>query len=116
MNLENLLVVLVIVLVTFFNVILPWLRKQLEDEQTGDAGAELQEALPTAMGPMPAATPEPETRRHAPLSAMMPLAVTTTPAAARPARRSPLGRHSDVRDAIVLMAILGPGRAQQPFV
>ena len=97
MNLESLLVVLAVVLVAFFNVILPWLRKQREGGQPGETESELQEAPPPAAAPMPLASsaPEPEARHDALMRARVPLA--------------------DARRGIVLGTVLGPCRALKPF-
>jgi len=118
MNLETLLVVLAVVLAAVFNVILPWVKKQQEDGQAGnaDADAELQQVPPPelALEPsvLPGLMPAPEARRHASTRPAAPMVL----AAARPTRRTPMGSRSDMRKGIVLAAVLGPCRAQTPFV
>ena len=109
MNLETLLVVLAVVLAAVFNVILPWLQKLHEDGLAGNAEPELRKA-PTVLAPAPA--PEFGARRNAPTRNPAPMA----PASARPVRRSRLGGLSGMRNGIVLAAVLGPCRAQTPFV
>ena len=117
MSLENLLVVLAVVLVAFFNVILPWLRKQREGGQPGETESELQEAPPPAAAPMPLASsaPEPEARHDALMRARVPLAAAMPPTAVRRSRRSPVGSLADARRGIVLGTVLGPCRALKPF-
>ena len=113
MNMETLLVVVAVVVAAVVNVILPWLKKQQEDGLAGNAEPEVQEA-PTAeleLLPSVPTTPELAPRRHASTATPAPMAL----ASARPARRSPLGSLSGMRDGIVLAAVLGPCRAQKPF-
>jgi len=120
MNLETLLVIVAVVVAAVFNVILPWLKKLQEEALAGNAGPELQEAPTPALAPVPTASPMPTpmptpefgTRRTAPTrtTALLPSAV------ARPTRRSRLGSLSGMRDGIVLTVVLGPCRAQTPFV
>ncbi|MBC7732247.1 MAG: hypothetical protein H7306_10145 [Bacteriovorax sp.] len=115
MTLETLLMVLVVVLAAVFNVILPWVRKRQEDGQAGNAEPEeLREAPTAVLAQAPSAWPAPAfgTRPNAPTRTTAPMA----PAVARPARRSPVGSLSGVRDGIVLAAVLGPCRGQAPFV
>ncbi len=107
MSLETLLMVLAVVLAAVFNVILPWVRKRQDGGQSGNAEPEELREAPTAV---PA--PEFGTRRNAPTRTTAPMA----PAVARPARRSPVGSLPGMRDGIVLAAVLGPCRAQTPFV
>ena len=116
MNLETFLVIVAVVVAAVFNVVLPWLEKLQEAGQAGNAEPESQEA-PTAMvAPVLSASPAPELEiakwRNAPTRTPASLA----PAVARPARRSPLGSLSAMRNGIVLAAVLGPCRAQTPFV
>ncbi len=113
MSLETLLVIVAVVAAAFVNVILPWLKKQLEVGPAGHPAPELQEA-PTVLAPAPTPTPTPEfgTRRNAPTRTPAPMAL----ASARPVRRSRLGSLSGMRNGIVLAAVLGPCRAQTPFV
>jgi hypothetical protein len=119
MNLETLLTLLAVVLAALFNVIFPWVRKRLADQQAGSADPEPQDAQ-AALAGMPTATPtpQPEPYRSAPSSAAAPMATAppAPPAAARRRRRSALGNLSGMRDGIVLAAVLGPCRAQTPFV
>ena len=114
MTLETLLVIVAVVAMAVFNVILPWLKKLQQDALAGNAELELQEAPTAVLAPALSAVPAPEfaTRRNAPAGTTAPMA----PAAARPARRSRLGSLSGMRDGIVLAAVLGPCRAQTPFV
>ena len=117
MNLETLVIVLAVVLTIVFNVILPWIRKQQEDGRAGnDVPEELRAAPSTVVAPAPSASPAPVpefgTRRNAPTRTTAPMA----PAGARPTRRSPAGSLLEVRDGIVLATVLGPCRAQTPFV
>ncbi len=114
MNLETLLVIVAVVVAAVFNVVLPWLKKLQEDGLAGNSEPEMQEA-PTAMpAPVLSASPAPEfvTWRNAPTRTPAPVA----PAAARPVRRTRLGSLSEMRDGIVLAAVLGRCRAQTPFV
>lgn len=110
MNMETILMVLAVVLTAVINVILPRVRRHQESGQFGDAEPELRGAPASVPSASP---PEPETCRNTPIMTRAPMA----PAAARPARRSPVvGSLSDMRDGIVLAAVLGPCRAQKPFV
>jgi len=110
MNMETLLVIVAVVVAAVFNVIVPWLKKQQEDGLAGNAEPEVQEAPTAELEPLPS-VPELATRRHASTATPAPMAL----ASARPARRSPLGSLSGLRDGIVLAAVLGPCRAQKPF-
>jgi len=116
MSLETLLVIVAVVVAAVVNVILPWLKKRLEDGLAGNAEPELQEAPTAVLAPVlsasPAPAPEFATRRNAPSRTTAPMA----PAVARAGRRSRLGSLSGMRDGIVLAAVLGPCRAQTPFV
>jgi len=118
MSLETLAVVIAAVVAVVFSIILPWLKKLQEDGLAGNADPEMQEAPTPALAPVPTAsptsTPSPEfgTRRTSPTRTTALLA----PAVARPARRSPVGSLSGMRNGIVLAAVLGPCRAQTPFV
>ncbi len=116
MSLETLLMVVAVVVAGAFNVIMAWIRKRQEEAGVGNAGPELQEAPTAVLTPVPAASPAPTpefgTRRNAPTRTTASMA----PAAARPARRSPVGSLSGMRNGIVLAAVLGPCRAQTPFV
>ena len=115
MSLETLLVIVAVVVAAVVSVILPWLKKRLEDGLlAGKADPELQEAPTAVLAPVLSASPAPEfaTRRNAPTRTTAPMA----PAVARAARRSRLGSLSGMRDGIVLAAVLGPCRAQTPFV
>ena len=111
MNMETLLVIVAVVVAAVFNVIVPWLKKQQEDGLAGNAEPELQDAPAAVLAPVLSASPAPEFApgRNAPTR-------TTAPSVARPARRSRLGSRSGMRDGIVLAAVLGPCRAQTPFV
>ena len=116
MSLETLLVIVAVVVAAVFNILLPWLKKLQEDGLAGDAEPELQETPTAVLAPVlsasPASAPEFATRRNAPTRTTAP----TAPAVARPARRSTVGSLSGMRDGIVLAAVLGPCRAQAPFV
>ncbi len=116
MSLEMLLVIVAVVAAAVFNVVLPWLKKLQEDGLAGLAEPEVQEAPSalhaTVLPASPVPGPELVTRRSAPTRPTAPVA----PAAARAARRSPLGSLSGMREGIVLAAVLGPCRAQIPFV
>ena len=116
MSLETLLVIVAVGVAAVFNVILPWLKKLQEDGLAGNAKPKLQEAPTAALAPVlpasPAPAPEFATPHNAPTRTTAPMA----PAVARPARRSPVGSLSGMRDGIVLAAVLGPCRAQTPFV
>ncbi len=118
MSLETLLVIVAVVMAAVFNVILPWLKKLQEDALAGNAEPELQQAPKAVLVPVlsassaPAPAPEFATRRSAPTRTPAPMA----PAVARTAKRSRLGSLSAMRDGIVLAAVLGPCRAQTPFV
>ena len=105
MNLETLLLVLAMVLVAVFNVILPSARKRQEDARAGNAEPEL-------LAASPAPVTEFGTRRNAPTGTTAPMAS----GGARPRRRLLGGSLSGVRNGIVLAAVLGPCRAQTPFV
>jgi len=116
MSLETLLLMVAIAVAAIFNFILPWLKKLQEDGLADNAEPELQQAPPVqapALSTPPAPTPTPEfgTRRNAPTRTPAPVAL----AVARSARRSRLGSLSEMRDGIVLAAVLGPCRAQTPF-
>lgn len=116
MNLETLLLVVAAVLAVVFNVVAPRLGKQQKDRPVDATAAE--------PGPPAAATAVPEsvlsgspsprsaTRRDPSIRA----AALAAPVAGRSARRSPLGSLSGMRQGIVLAALLGPCRAQTPFV
>jgi len=116
MSLETLLVIVAVVVTAIFSFILPWLKKLQEDALAGNAERELQEAPSAVLAPVLSASPAPErkfaTRCDAPTRTPARLA----PAVARPARRSRLGSLSAMRNGIVLAAVLGPCRAQTPFV
>ena len=116
MSLETLLVIVAVGVAAVFNVILPWLKKLQEDGLAGNAKPKLQEAPTAALAPVlpasPAPAPEFATPHNAPTRTTAPMA----PAVARPARRSPVGSLSGMRDAIVLAAVLGPCRGRTPFV
>ncbi len=118
MNLETVLVILAVVFAAVFNVILPWVKRQQENAQAGNADPAPLDVPPAVLVPAPSmlsgpeSGPEPEPRRHATPSTAAPMAL----AAVRPARRSPVGSLSDMRNGIVLAAVLGPCRAQTPFV
>jgi len=120
MNLETLLLAMALVLAAVFNVILPWVRRLQEDGQAGNVDPGLRQTQPTALAPAPMASltsepqpePEPAPRRKA---AIRP-AASVALAGARPARRTPLGSRSALRNGIVFAAVLGPCRAQTPFV
>ena len=116
MSLETLLVVVAFVVAAIFNIILPWLKKLQEEALAGNAAPEPQEAstavLAPALSASPATEPEFATRYIAPTRTPAPL----SPAVARPARRSRLGSRSAMRNGIVIAAVLGPCRAQTPFV
>lgn len=115
MNLETLLLVVAAVLAVVFNVVAPRLGKQQEDRPV-DAAAEpgLPEAATAVPVPVLSASPVPglATRRDPSIRA----AALAAPVAGRPARRSRLGSLSGMRQGIVLAALLGPCRAQTPFV
>jgi len=114
MSLENLLVIVAVVVAAVFNVIMPWLKRLQENALAGNVEPELQKAPATALAAGLPASPAPglATRRHTPTSATAGMA----PATARPARRLPVGSRSRLRDGIVFAAVLGPCRAQTPFV
>jgi len=122
MSLETLLLIVAVLVAGVFNVILPWLKKLQEDGLAGNAEPEPQEAPAATLAPVAPASPMPTpmlmptpefgTRRTAPNRTTALLA----PAVARPTRRSRLGSLSGMRDGIVLAAVLGPCRAQTPFV
>ena len=112
MNLETLLVIVAVVVAAVFNVVLPWLKKLQEDGLARNAEPELQEAPTAKPAPELSAAPESVTWRDAPTTTPAPMA----PAAARPIRRTRLGSLSEMRDGIVLAAVLGPCRGQTPFV
>ena len=125
MNLDTLLLVLAVGVAAFFNLVLPWLRKQqqaMEDAQTESLRQEhLRSAGDVVSGTAPpAAVLEPETPRAPGMSAAGSLAEVSGGIATHAvAGRSPRGRLTalrDVRSAIVLAAILGPCRAQAPHV
>ena len=115
MSLETLLIVVAVVLAAVFNAVLPWVRKRQEDGWFGNAEPELREAPTAVLAPVPSASPAPapefETRRNVPIRTTAPMA----PAATRPARRSPVGSLPEMRNGMVLAAVLGPCRAQTPF-
>ena len=122
MSLETLLVIVAVVMAAVFHVILPWLKKLQEDALAGDDEPEPR-AAPTAVlapvlapvlsaSPAPAPAPEFAARRSAPTRTTAPM----VPAVARPAKRSRLGSLSAWRGGIVFAAVLGPCRAQTPFV
>ncbi len=116
MSLETLLVIVAVAVAALFNVILPWLKKLQEDALAGDAGPELQEAPAAVPLPAPSASPAPVPefgpRRNAPTRTTAPVA----PVGARPTRRLLVGNLTGARDGIVLATVLGPCRAQTPFV
>ena len=118
MSLETLLLIVAVLVAGVFNVILPWLKKLQEDALAGNAEPEPQEAPAAALAPEPTASPMPtpmpefDTRRTASDRTTALLA----PTVARPTRRLQLGSRSGMRDGIVLAAVLGPCRAQTPFV
>jgi len=115
MSLETLLMVVAVLVAAFVNVILPRIMKQQESGPAGGAEPDVPEAPATVLEPLPpvALPPELAIGRRAPTTAaaLAPAAL----AAARPARRSPVGRLSGLRGGIVLVAVLGPCRAQTPF-
>jgi hypothetical protein len=109
MNLENLIFVLAVLGMGLFNVVLPWLRKRLEDERSGEpAPIELE-----TMQAEPAA--EPKKPRETPRRVRVPQTTGTPAVPARRPRRSPVGSLGDARRGIVLRTILGPCRALEPF-
>ena len=125
MNLDTLLLVLAVGVAAFFNLVLPWLRKQeqaMEDAQTESLRqAHLRAAEDVVSGTAPPATVrDPKTPRAPGMSAAGSLAEVSDGIAIHAAAgRSPMGRLSalrDVRSAIMLAAILGPCRAQVPHV
>ncbi|MEO8311631.1 MAG: hypothetical protein ABI520_10695 [Caldimonas sp.] len=114
MNLETLLVVVAVGLAVVFNVILPWVKERQENGRADSARPEPREAAEAALAPVPSAAPASgfETPRNGSIGTTALVAPATT----RPARRSPLGSLSGTRHGIVLAAVLGPCRAQTPFV
>ncbi len=124
MNLETLLLVMAVVFAAVFNVILPWVKRLSENGQAGSAEPELRRAEPTEMTPTAMASLKPQSELQAepqPESAPRRLAsiqpaATVALAGTRPARRPLLGSRSAMRNGIVLAAVLGPCRAQTPFV
>jgi hypothetical protein len=70
----------------------------------------MRDSIAATYGAPPA--PQFEAQRNAPTGKARPIA----PVAARPARRLALRSRSGMRDGIVLAAVLGPCRAQAPFV
>ena len=125
MNLDTLLLVLAVGVAAFFYLVLPWLRKQeqaMEDAQTESLRQEHLRAAKDVMSGTapPAAVLDPETPRAPGMSAAGSLAEASGGIVIHAATgRSPMGRLSplrDVRSAIVLAAILGPCRAQEPHV
>jgi hypothetical protein len=108
MNFENLIVVLAVLGMALFNVVLPWLRKRIEGELSG-------ESAPIAQASMQAVpTAEPTEPREPSRRVRVPLATGTPSVLARRARRSPVGSLREARRGIVLRTILGPCRALEP--
>ena len=114
MNMEIFLLVMAIVLAAVFNVIVPWLKRQQEDGLAGNTETELEEVQTADMAPSASALPAPqfEAQRNSPTGKVRAIA----PVAAQPARRLALRSRAGMRDGIVLAAVLGPCRAQAPFV
>jgi len=116
MSLEALWVIVAVAVAAVFNVILPWVRKLAEDGRTGNVEPELRQAPTTVLAPAPSDWPAPAQefgmQRNVPARTMAPMA----PASARPVRHPRAGSRSGLRSGIVLAAVLGPCRAQTPFV
>jgi len=116
MSLETLLLIVAFVVAGVFNVILPWLKKIKEDALAGNAEPEPQLAPTAVLTPVLSASSAPASAFATPRGAPTMTAASMASAVARPARRSPVGSRSGLRDGIVLAAVLGPCRAQTPFV
>lgn len=119
MTFEQVLLFAIILLVPILN----WVRRRMGDGAPQEPDAEEQRRLP-APPPMPVPAPPPAPPRARVIAPRPPQAPVWTPLAA-PVVAMPAPSHSararirlrgqsDVRRAVVLMAVLGPCRANEP--
>jgi hypothetical protein len=119
MTLETLFFVLLVAFVVLANVILPWLRRRLEAGMPREREPQAPEAtrrakvLPPRPAPAPGRPPAPSRPREGPIRA--PLPAVAPPAAKRREARWPVASLRDARRGIVLMTLLGPCRAVEPY-
>jgi hypothetical protein len=109
MTLENLFLLLLVLLLAFYGVIRPWLRRRNEARMRQATQLEAPRAAP-----QPRVPPQPPARArgsHRVIPRGVPLAVAVPQAATRRQARSPVSSLLDARQGIVLATLLGPCRA-----
>jgi hypothetical protein len=109
MTLEKLFLLLLVLLVAFYGVIRPWLRKRHQAKMRQETELEAPRAAPQPRVPPPLPARARSSHGVGPTGAL--LAVAAPPAAVRRQARSPVSSLLDARRGIVLATLLGPCRA-----
>jgi len=118
MSFEDLLFALVLLAIAFVNVVLPWLRRRLETARRSPVSQEDatpgNEDAPETVAPGQAAS-VPMVAIERPLRVQSPVLAPGAQLAAPGVLHASLTSLAEARRGIVLRAILGPCRAQEPF-